>query len=95
MAGPPRENKGRFHRRSKDLTAAGRCFRGYAVLVPQTPVSLSGASVPALPGCHTQAKSLDTLMRRVTEVIELRLMESPLQGTANVFIGVQRVAVAV
>ena len=29
------------------------------------------ASVPALRGCHTQAKNLDTLMKRVREVIEL------------------------
>ena len=29
------------------------------------------ASVPALPGCHTQAKSLDELMLRIREAIEL------------------------
>ena len=29
------------------------------------------ARVPALTGCHTQAKSLDTLMKRVREVVEL------------------------
>ncbi len=33
------------------------------------------ATVPALRGCHTQAKSLDTLMKRVREVIALRLEE--------------------
>ncbi len=31
------------------------------------------ASVPELPGCHTQARSLDTLMKRVQEAIELCL----------------------
>ncbi len=31
------------------------------------------ASVPALRGCHTQAKSLDVLMRRIREAIELCL----------------------
>ena len=31
------------------------------------------ASVPELRGCHTQAKSLDTLMKRTREVIELCL----------------------
>ena len=31
------------------------------------------ASVPSLRGCHTQAKSLDVLMKRVREVIELCL----------------------
>jgi predicted RNase H-like HicB family nuclease len=49
------------------------------------------ASVPALRGCHTQAKSLDLLMKRVREAIELCLeVEKP---EANEFIGVQRVAV--
>lgn len=31
------------------------------------------ASVPALVGCHTQAKSLDELMERIREAIELYL----------------------
>jgi predicted RNase H-like HicB family nuclease len=51
------------------------------------------ATVPALRGCHTQAKSLDTLMKRVQEAIELCLeVEEP---TLNDFVGVQRVAVNV
>ena len=33
------------------------------------------ASVPALPGCHTQARSLDELMSRIKEAIELYLEE--------------------
>ncbi len=51
------------------------------------------ATVPALKGCHTQAKSLDTLMERIKEVIELCLetQEAPI---TNDFIGVQRVAVS-
>jgi len=49
------------------------------------------ASVPALRGCHTQAKSLDVLMKRITEAIELCLeVEKPV---SNQFVGVQRVAV--
>ncbi|MFM7441393.1 MAG: type II toxin-antitoxin system HicB family antitoxin, partial [Snowella sp.] len=31
------------------------------------------ASVPALKGCHTQAKSYDELMERIQEAIELCL----------------------
>ena len=50
------------------------------------------ASVPALRGCHTQAKSLDVLMKRVKEAIELCLeVEEP---SRTEFVGVQRVAVA-
>ena len=33
------------------------------------------ASVPDLPGCHTQAKSLDKLLERIKEAIELCLEE--------------------
>lgn len=45
------------------------------------------ATVPALRGCHTQAKSLDTLLNRVKEAIELCLeVEEP---TLNEFVGVQ------
>lgn len=31
------------------------------------------ASVPELPGCHTQAKNLDELMDRIREAVELYL----------------------
>jgi len=36
------------------------------------------ASVPELPGCHTQAKTLDELMERVRESVELYLEVSQL-----------------
>ncbi len=49
------------------------------------------ASVPSLRGCHTQAKSLDTLMKRIKESIELCMeVEEPV---SNQFIGVQRIAI--
>lgn len=52
------------------------------------------ASVPELQGCHTQAKSLDKLMERIREAIELCL---EVQGNVptHEFIGVQRIAVEV
>lgn len=52
------------------------------------------ASVPELQGCHTQAKSLDKLMERIREAIELCL---EVQGDVQTqeFIGVQRIAVNV
>ena len=52
------------------------------------------ASVPALKGCHTQAKSLDVLIERIREAIELCLeVQSELTEPLD-FIGVQRVSVA-
>ena len=50
------------------------------------------ASVPTLKGCHTQAKFLDVLMKRVKEAIELCLeVEDPI---ITEFIGIQRVAIS-
>ena len=51
------------------------------------------ASVPALRGCHTQAKSLDKLMERVREAIELCLEVESEPFISGEFVGVQRVAV--
>ena len=50
------------------------------------------ASVPELPGCHTQAKSLDNLMNRIKEAISLYL-ETEGCSTAGSFVGVQVVEV--
>ncbi len=51
------------------------------------------ATVPELKGCHTQARTMDKLLRRVREAIELCLdvQEGPAKG--NDFVGIQRVAV--
>jgi predicted RNase H-like HicB family nuclease len=53
------------------------------------------ASVPTLAGCHTQAKSLDELMERIKEAIELCLEVEQEQTETLEFIGVQRVSVQV
>jgi predicted RNase H-like HicB family nuclease len=55
------------------------------------------ASVPALRGCHTQAKSLDELMERVKEAISLCLEveeSDDLLETPD-FVGVQKITVEV
>ncbi len=50
------------------------------------------AKVPSLPGCHTQAKSLDELMERVKEAIELYLdVEKDVE--IGEFVGVQVIEV--
>jgi predicted RNase H-like HicB family nuclease len=47
------------------------------------------ASVPELRGCHTQAKSLDTLMKRVREAIELCLEVEGQNMPSYEFVGVK------
>lgn len=55
------------------------------------------ASVPALHGCHTRARSMDELLERVAEAIQLCL-EAQGDGPTNPaphleLVGIQRVAV--
>ncbi len=47
----------------------------FNVVVERDPEGYLIASVPELPGCHTQAKSLDVLEKRVIEAIMLCLEE--------------------
>lgn len=51
------------------------------------------ATVPELRGCHTQAKSLDTLMKRVRKAIELCLEIEGKPENSTRFIGMQRIMV--
>jgi len=69
----------------------GKMTREFNVVIEKDADGYFVASVPALRGCHTQAKSLDVLMKRIKEAIELCLeVEKPV---SNQFVGVQRVAV--
>ncbi|MDY7003635.1 MAG: type II toxin-antitoxin system HicB family antitoxin [Cyanobacteriota bacterium] len=51
------------------------------------------ASVPALKGCHTQAKSYDELIERIQEAIELCLEMENEEFEPLEFVGVQRVEI--
>jgi predicted RNase H-like HicB family nuclease len=53
------------------------------------------ASVPELRGCHTQAKSLYVLMKRIQEAIELCLEVDGEDISPQEFIGIQRLWVEV
>jgi predicted RNase H-like HicB family nuclease len=45
----------------------------FDVLIERDEEGYYVASVPSLPGCHTQARSLDQLMERIKEAIQLYL----------------------
>ena len=50
------------------------------------------ATVPALRGCHTQAKNLDTLMKRVRDVVKLCLEDSHAFPLLE-FVGIEHMSV--
>ncbi len=70
-------------------------LQDYDIVIEQDEEGYYVASVPALPGCHTQAESLDVLMERVKEAIEVCAEEVDHQdlGRRLRFVGVQRVTV--
>ena len=65
----------------------------FTVIVEQDEEGYYVANVPELRGCHTQAKSLDVLMRRVAEAITLCLADGP-RPPRRTFVAVQQVQVA-
>jgi len=67
----------------------------FNIIIEQDEDGFFVASVPELRGCHTQAKSLDVLMKRIKEAIELYLEVEELQVETPRFIGIQRMTVEV
>jgi predicted RNase H-like HicB family nuclease len=67
--------------------------RKFTVVIEQDEDGYYVATVPALRGCHTQAKNLDTLMRRVREVVELCLEEQGGVIGSLELVGIQQIAV--
>ncbi len=68
--------------------------RDFSVVVEKDEDGYYVASVPALPGCHTQARSLDELMVRIREAIALQLEDAGGEVPTLEFVGVQRVTIA-
>jgi predicted RNase H-like HicB family nuclease len=66
--------------------------RKYTVLIERDDEGYYVATVPSLPGCHTQAKNLDTLMKRVREVVEL-CVEGGNGVKALELVGIQQISV--
>lgn len=69
--------------------------RAFNVIIERDAEGYYVASVPELSGCHTQAKSLDTLMKRIREAIELCLEVQNDETIPQEFVGVQQVWVEV
>lgn len=67
--------------------------RQFDVVIEKDSEGLFVASVPALVGCQTQARSLDALMERIKEVIKLCLEVQVDELEPLDVVGVQRVTV--
>ena len=70
--------------------------KDFQVIIEQDADGWYVGSVPSLPGCHTQARSLDALMERMREAIALALEDKGAEPLAELeLIGIQRIAVPV
>lgn len=68
--------------------------RQFDVVIEREEEGIYVASVPQLPGCHTDATSLDELMVEVREAIELCLEVEGQEPSNLEFVGIQRVTIA-
>jgi len=66
--------------------------RKFTVVIERDEEDYYVATVPALRGCHTQAKNLDTLMKRVREVIQLCLEDDQASPRLEL-VGIQQISI--
>jgi predicted RNase H-like HicB family nuclease len=67
--------------------------RKFTVVIERDEDGYYVATVPTLRGCHTQAKTLDTLMKRVREAVELCIETEDSAGTSLELVGVQQISI--
>lgn len=67
--------------------------KAYNVIIEKDEEGWYVSEVVELPGCHTQAKSMDELMERTKEAINAYLETEAEPVISSQFIGVQRVEV--
>lgn len=70
----------------------------FPVVITQDEDGLYMAKVPALPGCHTQAKTLPVLYKRAEEAMELCLEVEKQKKHAipeEKFVGIQQMQVSI
>ena len=67
----------------------------FSVIIEKDEDGYYAASVPELPGCHTQSRTLDELLERIKEAVELYLdVEGPITEVKRELIGVQFIEVS-
>jgi predicted RNase H-like HicB family nuclease len=68
-------------------------MREFTVIIEQDEEGYLIAEVPELKGCHTQARSLDELISRIKEAIQLCLEVYGEEVSSLHLVGIQKVAV--
>ena len=74
---------------------AGRAMkqgRKFTVVIERDEEGFYVATVPSLRGCHTQAKTLDTLMKRAREAIEVCLGSDNDRSGSLELVGIQQIS---
>jgi predicted RNase H-like HicB family nuclease len=69
-------------------------LRQFDVVIERDEEGFYVASVPQIPACHTQARSLDEITQRIREAIELCLDVEGVPEHTLEFVGIQRVTIA-
>ncbi|MEA3458706.1 MAG: type II toxin-antitoxin system HicB family antitoxin [Candidatus Thermoplasmatota archaeon] len=69
-------------------------MQDYNVIIEEGEDGYLISEVVELPGCHTQAKSMDDLIKRTKEaiILYLKCQEKPIKVTER-FVGLQKIAV--
>jgi len=68
--------------------------RQFDVVIERDEEGYYVASVPQIPGCHTQARSLDEVIERIREATELCLEVAGAPEQNLEFVGIQRITIA-
>jgi predicted RNase H-like HicB family nuclease len=76
-------------------TKAKPMSRKFSVIIEKDQEGYFIGLVPELPGCHTQAKSLDVLEKRLKEAIRLYLEVERDAPEKLRFVGIQQIEVPV
>ena len=71
-----------------------RLSRKFSVIIEKDQGGYFIGLVPELPGCHTQAKSLNALQKRLKEAIHLYLEAETGISEKLQFIGIQQIEVS-
>lgn len=67
--------------------------RKFTVVIERDEEGYYVGTVPTLRGCHTQAKNLDTLMKRMREAVAICLEGEDVSNSPLELVGVQQISV--